>query len=61
MRLRKRIEKLERTNGNVYIALSDKDHLTGEEQEVIAQEYRRANGLPPESVVIVFSARDVGL
>ena len=61
MSLKQRVKKLEVGPRRAEIVFSTQDHLTAEEREAIAQEHRRANYLPPESVVIVFSGVEAKL
>ncbi len=61
MSLKQRVKKLEVGPRRAEIVFSTQDHLTAEEREAIAQEHRRANGLPSETVVIVFDAVEARL
>lgn len=61
MSLKQRLKKLERGKHQIEIVFSTQDRLTSEEREAIAQEHRRTNDLPPETVVIVFDAAEARL
>ena len=59
-RLRRRVQSLEGTGGGVRVLIDYRD-LSEAERDMAAAEYRRANGLPPDALVVVFSGDDARL
>ncbi|MEE8456391.1 MAG: hypothetical protein V3R90_16860 [Limibaculum sp.] len=59
MRLRNRIEKLERGSAQVEVIIF-REYLSEAEEDAFVQEHLRAKGLPPDTTVIRITAADAG-
>jgi len=59
MRLRNRIEKLERGNAQVEVIII-REYLSEAEEDAFVQEHLRAKGLSPDTTVIRITAADAG-
>lgn len=60
MSLKRRVTRLE-GSGTAVSVLVDCRELSGAEREIAAADYRRANGLPPDALVVVISGADARL
>ncbi len=59
MRLRNRIEKLERGSAQVEVIIF-REYLSEAEEDAFVQEHLRAKGLSPDTTVIRITAADAG-
>ena len=59
MRLRNRIEKLERGSAQMVVIII-REYLSEAEEDAFVQEHLRAKGLSPDTTVIRITAADAG-
>ena len=59
MRLRNRIEKLERGSAQMEVIII-REYLSGAEEDAFVLEHLRAKGLSPDTAVIRITAADAG-